>query len=319
VLQHEPAGIALTAAQVDRNGLTHSTRTVAGSGTPVPAPARADYLRQKTTSTNMAYRQLRELEDRIKDSATPKPFPEPEQPIGRTRELEAIRRVLSLVTSQPDPVHLWVWGPQGTGKTHCTTYAASEIAKSHRILLAYSNCWSSNSLYALVNDVIDQFGVLRAELQDTRFKLERIKKHVGDRQCIFIIDEVDRLEAKERNAVLYQFHDLKNFWIVAISHQEPQKQGIEPRVWSRLSPVTVAFSPYTDEELRELLKHELKKSTYDVKPTASQLRVIAEQSDSDARRAKKLLVQKVVLGLADVGPSSVRQKQRDRYETAKGE
>jgi Cdc6-like AAA superfamily ATPase len=124
---------------------------------------------------------------------------------------------------------------------------------------------------------------------------------------------------KEQKSVLHQFQGFGNFWIVAISHHEPQKQGIEPRVWSRLSPVTVAFSPYTEAEVRELLKHELKKSTYDVKPTSSQLRVIAEQSDGDARRAKKLLVQKVVLGLDDVGPSSGHRKERNRHETAKSE
>jgi cell division control protein 6 len=257
----------------------------------------------------MAYRQI---EEKIKNPPLEKPVQEPEQPIGRTLELEALRKVFAYVSSHPNPLHIWIWGPQGTGKTLCATYAATELTKSKTALVAHSNCWSSNSLYALVNDIIDQFGILRAELQDTRFKIDRIRKHVKDKQCVFVIDEIDRLDAKERNAVLYQFMDLQNFWIVAISHKDPRKLGIEPRVWSRLSPIMAAFNPYTTEEILNILKYDLRKSHYDVTPTSQQLQELAEICNGDARIAKKLLVQKIILGLSDVTPPLTEKETRRR-------
>jgi len=226
--------------------------------------------------------------------------PRPEQPIDRVREIDALKKVFAHVGSHPQPLHLWIWGPPGTGKTHCARFAALELAEKRQALMAQSNCWQSNSLYALVNDIINQFSILRAELQDTRFKIERIQRQIANRQCIFIIDEIDRLDHKERNAVLYQFHGMKNFWLVAISHQDPRKLGIEPRVWSRLSPIFVAFNPYTTKEIIQLLKHELEHSDHKISPTAKQLQEIAEQSGGDARFAKKLLTQRVILGLSDV-------------------
>ncbi|MFH1373242.1 MAG: AAA family ATPase [bacterium] len=248
----------------------------------------------------MAYRQL---EEQLREPSWQKPIPKPQRPVGRQRELTALQRILSHVGKHPTPLHTWIWGSQGAGKTHCAQYAASELAETRQASVACSNCWNSNSLYALVNDIVDQFSILRAELQDTRFKIERIKKHMDKKQCIYIIDGIDRLDTKERNAVLYQFHEMGNFWIVAISNETPQKLGIEPRVWSRLSPIFVNFNPYTTKEIIQLLKHDLEKSDHKTKPTAKQLQEIAEQSGGDARFAKKLLTQKVMLGLSDVAHS----------------
>jgi Cdc6-like AAA superfamily ATPase len=245
----------------------------------------------------MAYRQL---EEKIRESPASRFKEKPEQPIGRQNELSGIREVFAHIGKSSTPLHIWIWGPEGVGKTHCALNLAMTEAENHKAMVAYSNCWKSNSLYALVNDIIDQFGILRAELQDTRFKIERIAKHTQDHQCLFIIDEIDRLDAKERNAVLYQFNDLKNVWIVAISHLEPQKLGIEPRVWSRLSPVTIAFDKYSTEEIVALLTHHSQKADLKELPNPEKIREIAIESEGDFRRAKKLLTQKGILGLSDI-------------------
>lgn len=255
----------------------------------------------------MAYRQL---EERFSESPESNPAPIPDKPVGRVRELDAINKVLTHISEHPEPLHLWLYGPQGVGKTLCATHTALELKKTKQIPVAISNCWNSNSLYALVNDIIDQFSILRAELQDTRFKIEKIKRHLRDRPCIFIIDEIDRLDMKERNAVLYQFQELANFWIIAISHQSPQKLGIEPRVWSRLSPIVIDFEAYTIDEITDLLKREIETSTYSITPTPTQIHMIAEQSNGDARRAKKLLTQRLVLGLSDIGRPQTSPKGR---------
>ncbi len=247
----------------------------------------------------MAYRRLG---DRIGKSLEQRKFPSQDPPVGREKELAAIKRIIGLVKNQPSPLHIWIWGPPGSGKTHCVMHVVSELAKLQQISAAYSNCWNSNSLYALVNDIIDQFSILRAELQDTRFKIDRIKKHIKDQQCIFVIDEIDRLDSKERNAVLYQFQDLSNVWIVAISHTEPYKLGIEPRVWSRLSPIQVAFNQYSVGDIEDLLKKHIELSDYKSQPSPIQIREVAEQAQGDAQRAKKLLTQKVILGLDDLQP-----------------
>ncbi len=104
---------------------------------------------------------------------------------------------------------------------------------------------------------------------------------------------------KERNSVLYQFHDLNNFWIVAISHKNPLKLGIEPRVWSRLSPILVKFESYSISEMVVLLNNKLKSENQSVRIPDEEIWNIARQAEGDAHKAKNLLQQKLVLGTSE--------------------
>lgn len=90
------------------------------------------------------------------------------------------------------------------------------------------------------------------------------------------------------------------------------------RVWSGLSPVLVAFSPYSTDDVIALFEQALDYSTPDERPSSKRSGEVAEQSGGDAQRAKKLLQQRIILGLSDVQSDTDETNRRQDGNTNGG-
>ena len=122
-------------------------------------------------------------------------------------------------------------------------------------------------------------------------KISRLRRKIGNRPCVIALDEVDKLESKELNDILYMLKNLGKVGLICVSNTRKYILSLDPRITSRIRFRSVNFPPYSDEELLTILKHRvidcraLFPHTYSIKI----LRRIADLAAGDARIAIQTL------------------------------
>lgn len=95
----------------------------------------------------------------------------PEGIVGREGETRQIRHCLYPATQRRKPLHVWIHGGSGAGKTALARFMLSELKRKQGIEGAYVCCWQHHTLYKVVDALIEQLRILRAEQQDTAVML----------------------------------------------------------------------------------------------------------------------------------------------------
>jgi len=213
---------------------------------------------------------------------------------GRESQAEQILCCLSPATRKQKPIHTWLYGEPGTGKTATAISVLRLLEEKHRLRSAIINCWEKHTFHQVLDAMISELRILGAEWNRTSFKLERIRSYLKGRPFIVILDEVDRIRPGELSTILYNLDSMLNAGLVCISGSTQPLYELEERVRSRLNPHTVFFPCYTRPNLEEILTHRAELALAENSWSHTALRKIAAMSQGDARVAIRMLCRAAV-------------------------
>lgn len=213
----------------------------------------------------------------------------PDSLIARDKQIEELRLCLAPALRRRKPINAWLYGKPGTGKTAVTRFVLQQLLEESNVQGIYLNCWEYKTLFTIADKLVRDLKILFADRPDIVLKLERFQRTVGERPFVLILDEIDKPETKERNAILYQLSNIGNVGLVCICNSMHFLLSLDERIQSRLSPRQIGFHPYTSGELTIILRHRaeigLDSNCWDT----NALEKISELADGDARMAIQTL------------------------------
>lgn len=214
---------------------------------------------------------------------------------ARETQTEQILCCLSPVRKRHKPIHTWLYGKPGTGKTSTAIHVLRHLEEKNSVKSIVINCWEKDTFYEVLDEMISEFRILRADEHRTSFKLEKLRSFFKDRPFIVVLDEVDQVKPRELSSVLYNLDSMLNAGIVCVSDSTRALMGLEERVRSRLNPHTILFPCYTREILIDILTHRAELALTEGSWTLTALRRIAAMAHGDARAAIRILRRAAVI------------------------
>jgi len=181
-------------------------------------------------------------------------------------------------------------GSPGTGKTALVKYVLDQIRQNTTAQAFYVNCWENRTLSLILDRLVEQVGLVISEVSYCA-KISRLKERLKNKTCIIALDEVDKLDRKEMNDVLYMLKELGKIGIVCISNTRKYVITLDERITSRLNLRSIDFPRYSDEELLTILKHRVEdcRALHPKRYSDEILEKIAELASGDARIAIQTL------------------------------
>lgn len=177
----------------------------------------------------------------------------PPEIVSRDQQIKEIGTCLSPITEGRKPINCWFYGKSGTGKTATTRWILQRLESKAGILSVYVNCWENLSCFSVLDCIARELRMLGADNLSMSFMLERLKQHISSDPLIIVLDEIDQLPPKARNAILYNLSELPIAGLVCICNSHHVYYDLEERVKSRLNPARIQFDLYSQDELFLLL------------------------------------------------------------------
>jgi orc1/cdc6 family replication initiation protein len=210
----------------------------------------------------------------------------PETLLHRDNEIERLSSILSPDELRKTDETVIITGPPGSGKTSTAKYTVDQLRREYPAIEAgYVNCWEDHSSFQILYRILDEFEDtthIHRQSTPTDVVLERLREY-DNRSAMLILDEVDQLD----DDLLYDILNLPGISVILILNKEADLfEGLDERLESRLRGCErISFTPYTGEELQDILatwsKQELESVTID----SSEIGQIAAAADGDARVA----------------------------------
>lgn len=232
----------------------------------------------------------------------------PEDLPHRDNEIKKLASLLAPALHGETPANVLIYGKSGTGKTIVTRYVCNELEKiasspevKAKIKTVYINCEFINTKYRILCNLANKFGENVPFTGWPTDKVYNAFKKAADREkniIIVILDEIDRIEAKHGDSVLYYLtrinSELENskLSIVGISNDLKFTDYLDNRVLSSLGREEILFKPYNAAQLEDILRERAKLAFH---PGALDEYVIplcaalAARDHGDARKALDLL------------------------------
>jgi len=209
----------------------------------------------------------------------------PENILTRSSQVREIQLCLSLAYRNGRPINAWLYGPPGTGKTMVARFILNKLKEESRIGSIYVNCWKSNSVYAVLDTILNELRIGFGDERDSRLKLYKFETFVDNKPFVIVLDEIDLVDPRERNMMIYYLLAVRKVGLICISESREPIFTLEDRVKSRLNPEFVYFGPYTKDELVDILKERALSALRSKTWNEDIIQRIAGLAEGDARTA----------------------------------
>jgi len=208
---------------------------------------------------------------------------------GREGQADELWGCLCPVLEGRRPIHTWLYGKPGTGKTATVLHVLRKLGATAASRSLTVNCWEHNTLFEVVDDAVSQLRILRAEEHRTTAKLDRIRRFLGDRPFVIVLECIDRITPSERTKVVHVFSQFANVGLVCTSMSLASLYDLEDHVRSRLSAYPMRFPAYLPQELETILRWRAEGGLREQTWTKQDLEGIAQAAAGDARAAIQAL------------------------------
>lgn len=213
----------------------------------------------------------------------------PKNICARDYHTEELFSCLRPVFKKGKPIHAWLYGAPGTGKTLVASYALKRIEKEANVTGLYINCWEHHSFFSVLDYIVRELRILGAEKLNTSFKLERFRRFIGSKPFIIVLDEIDHVKGGERDSIIYNLCNIGNIGLICISNSIDALCTVDDRINSRLSAKQIEFEPYTGIELVSILNQRAQFALPQGACSENVLKIIAHYAGGDARAAIHVL------------------------------
>lgn len=108
---------------------------------------------------------------------------------SREQQINELTFCLSPALKKKKPMHVWLHGKPGTGKTQTAKFILRKIEREEYVNGVYINCWEHNSYYSVMDKIIRELRILAGEKKYSFFKRERFEQYIGKSPFIIVLDE----------------------------------------------------------------------------------------------------------------------------------
>ena len=243
----------------------------------------------------------------IADGRTLSPDHVPDEVVSRKDASRQIARCLYPALHGSKPLHVWLHGPPGSGKSMIARVVLQSLAKQSGLGYTCVGCWRHQTFYSTLESLTDQLRILRAEQQRTNRRLQRLEQYLKDSPHVIVLDDIDHMPRKEREKTVRSLGGLGNVGLICISRSNRAFLEMEAQARVRLSPHVLCFAAYSRKELVQILKTRAEFSLAPGSWHTRTLRTIAEVAHGNATLAIQLLRQAAY---------SAESSQRNRIQKA---
>lgn len=212
----------------------------------------------------------------------------PAEFVARQAQLRDLMEVMTLPGYGGRGVVGWLHGPPGSGKSSTARWLLHQL-EERRVRTAYVNCWSHQTFFSVLEAILGDLGAMIRVTRDAAFKFERLHVIAKRQPLAIVLDEVDLMLPKERNALLYNASRLPGVKVLCLTHSREAYLQLDSRVHSRVQPLFVDFVGYSNEDVILILSARAEQSLALDSWCAADLEKIAAASHGDARIAIQAL------------------------------
>ncbi|VVB98371.1 ORC1-type DNA replication protein 1 [uncultured archaeon] len=186
----------------------------------------------------------------------------PSEILHREAETKEIALTLAPLTKGRRAASIILHGPPGTGKTTLARHISAQLREAtSRAHPVYINCAEQGYRYSILGAILSSLDYAvsrrgRSADELISYMVEMLRKE--NKIPLVILDDIDMLPSDEKNGILYDLLRMReNFGIdsavIAITNKEDFMARLERRIRSSLLQSVVKFSPYTPQQLRDIL------------------------------------------------------------------
>jgi len=170
----------------------------------------------------------------------------------RENEQFAIAKCFKPLFNNRTGRNMLVYGPPGVGKSVALKNVITELeTETDAINIFYVNCWQHNTTYKILIEISNIFGYHFTQNKKTIELYKLLQEKIGDKNCIFIFDEIDR--AKDNDFLYFILEKIIKKSIILITNYPSWLKDLDKRVKSRLTPELLEFKDYNKKEITGIL------------------------------------------------------------------
>lgn len=179
----------------------------------------------------------------------------PDNLLHRDSEQEEIASSIAPLAKRRAGSNLLIYGPPGVGKTTSVKYLFDQLPEfSSKVKPIYVNCWSTPSKHSVYKEIARKLGILFFGGKGSDYLLKNIVKKIDKGHSVVLaFDEIDKVQSLSFLYPLFEALE-SNSAIIMITNNKNVTMRLEPRIRSRLALKNLHFSPYTQNQIHDILK-----------------------------------------------------------------
>ena len=207
----------------------------------------------------------------------------------RQSHIKELTHCLRPACKKKKPMHAWLHGKPGTGKTLTSKFILRKINAEAYIDGVYINCWEQNSYYSVLDKLVRELRILGAEKLNTSYKLERFEQFIGKKPFVIVLDEIDQPKRYERDSIIYNLCNIGNIGLICVCNSRAVLYAMDERIKSRLNAKQLEFNHYSEDDLAFILRRRAEFALHPGSWNEKTLNRIASLAEGDARVAIQTL------------------------------
>ena len=207
----------------------------------------------------------------------------------RQSHIEELTHCLRPALKKKKPMHAWLHGKPGTGKTLTSKFILRKIKAEAYVEGVYINCWEQNSYYSVLDKLVRELRILGAEKLNTSYKLERFEQFIGRKPFVIVLDEIDQPKRYERDSIIYNLCNIGNIGLICVCNSRSVLYSMDDRIKSRLNAKQLEFNHYSEDDLVFIMKRRAEIALCPGSWREKTLSRIAALAEGDARVAIQTL------------------------------